>query len=293
MRRWRLIVVVFATVAILWLMRTASPPRPIQEIEPARPAEALLGSAFDAKQSGELRCRATWDGPPPNVEPISIRQSAYRVDGKSEVPNPNAPRVSKEKGLADCVVSLKKVDFTRCKAWNLPPVSVEPTIAQLKVKQGDRVGGIGVVRRGEPIELIAREDAKHSLRGRGAAFFTQMLFAVNEPVRRELSGSGVVELSSGSGYFWHRGYLVVSDHPYVGVTDESGVAILTGVPAGDYEAIFWKANWHMASLDRDPELIRYVRMHFHEPVQKLAKVRLNASEKNEVDVTFAANDFKP
>jgi hypothetical protein len=216
------------------------------------------------------------------------------------MPNPNAPRVAAG-GLADAVVWLRPVDLKRSKPWSIPPATVEVTRARMDVKQGGRAGSIGIVRRGEAVELVSREaidpttkrPALHSVRGRGAAFFTQMVPDPDRPVRRTLPEDGVVELSSGSAYFWLRAYLVVSDHPYVAVTGADGSFELDQVPDGEYELIAWKANWYVERLDHDPEAFGPARLEFRPPVEKRAGVRVVAGQPASASVTFAAEDFTP
>ena len=177
------------------------------------------------------------------------------------MPNPNAPRVHNGR-LAEAVVYLAGVDPRRSAPWKPAPVSVEVKRGAPLVKAGDRTGRVGVVRRGDAVDLISREavdpvtagPALHSIRGRGAAFFTQMLPAPNRPVSRMLTDAGVVELSSGSGYYWLCAYLFVSDHPYAAVTGPDGAFDFADVPDGEYEAVCWVPNWHVDRFENDPEL---------------------------------------
>jgi hypothetical protein len=290
MRRWRLVFAGLFAIAMLWLMRTPAPPRPLYPIEEPRPQAADLGMAFDPARCGSVRGRVLWAGPEPAVERIVVFRVSAQPANPDTVPNPNAPRVTAA-GLADAVVALRPVDLTRSKKWDLSPVVVDVGPNDFQVRQGDRTGRIGIVRRGDAVEFVAREAKLHSARGRGAAFFTQMLPEPDKPVRRTLSESGVVELSSGSAYYWMRAYLVVSDHPYVALTGNDGSFTMDQVPEGEHELVCWKANWHVERPEYDPEAFGPVRLVFRPPVEKRAAARVIAGKAVTVSVTLSTEDF--
>jgi hypothetical protein len=291
MRRGRLIVFAAATAALLWLMRTPSAPSPLHSIVEPRSTSAELATGFDPSRCGTLHCRVLWDGLPPDVKPISLVQSRAKPSDRSDLPNPNVPRISKGKGLADAVISLNGMDLTRSRPWDAPPVEVEIDRHYLKVLGGPGNERFGIVRRGEEVSLVSREASSHSIRARGAAFFTQMLFVPDQPVRRRLMHEGIVELTSGTWFWWMRAYLVVSDHPYVGVTDSAGDVRFDSVPDGEYELIAWKANWHIAKVERDPEWIFQTGLVFHPAVVKRQRVRVEAGQLRQTTFTFSQSDF--
>jgi hypothetical protein len=288
--RW-LLLLAFMTAAVVCAMRTGQTPNSLHEIRDTHLPSAKLADEFDPKSCGSLTCVVAWQGEAPAAEPIILQRPITQVDGKRELPNPNQPRISEKKALADCAIYLRGIDLSKAKPWDLPAVRVEATLTRLSLFQGEEASPICVVRRGEPVDFVTHESAAHSVQGRGAAFFTQMLAEPDRPVRREMPDEGIVELTSGTGHFWHRGYLVVSEQPYAGVTDADGRLRLEAIPAGNYDVIFWKANWHIASMERDPELIRHVRMQFGPPVKKQIQVSIRAGESAELRATFSASDF--
>jgi hypothetical protein len=221
--------------------------------------------------------------------------------GVKRIPNPNAPRITDGR-LAEAVVHLTDINPARSTPWpnTLPPASVEVTRTSLVVKQGGRSGRVGIVRRGQPVELVAGEEVDaatnmpilHSIRGRGAAFFTQTLPAANRPVGRPMPDPGFVELSSGSWYYWLRGYLFVSDDPYAAVTDRDGAFAFAQVPDGVYEAVCWVPNWHIERREYDPEWPGDpVRLFFGPAVEKRQRVAVKAGEVAELQFSLSTADF--
>jgi len=298
MRRMRLVIFVIVTIAVLWLLRTATPPRPLYPIHESAPRASDISSAFDPARCGSVSGNVRWQGPIPVVEPIRLVQVLEPPPGITLVPNPNAPRVSKDNQLADAVVFLANVDEKRSKPWEAPSTMVEITRKAIVIRQGSASGQYGVVPRGAAVDfvsldLISRPEAQHSIRGRGAAFFTQMLQVPNQAVRRELRDAGIVELSSGSGYYWLRSYLVVSDHPYVVVTGADGSFRFDQVPDGEYEIHCWKANWHVERTERDPEWLGPVRLYFRPAFETRKRLNVSAGRDSAVSMSLSAADFEP
>jgi hypothetical protein len=278
MRGWRRLIGFAAiALALLWIMRTPSRPTPLYPVQAAAPVTEL-GREFSQARCGSLSCTVEWEGSRLTVPPLSMFQAKTRPGGKMELPNPNAPKIANNGGVADAIVFLRGIDPKKSRSWDLPAVAVEVNAADMIVHFGETVGRFGVVRRGASVELVSREPAVHGIRGRDADFFTQMLFTPDEPVVRSMPTAGIVELSSGSWYFWMRGYLFVSDHPYAGLTDATGVVRFDDVPAGEYELVCWKANWRIARIERDPEWIFQTGIVFEPAVELTQRITIRARE---------------
>jgi hypothetical protein len=290
MRGRRLAYAAVATVLILWLMRTCAPPTPVRPTQESGAGPSELATAFDPTRCGKFRATVRWDGPVPAVPPIELIQVTNPPGGNPHVPNPNTPTIHDGR-LANAVVYLADVNLPRSRPWDIPSATVEVTTSGLVVRQGDRRGRIGIVRRGATVELVSREAAQHSIRARGAAFFTQMLPVPNQPVSRALTDAGVVELSSGSGYYWLRGYLIVTDHPYAAITGPDGMADLPHVPDGEYETVVWVPDWHVEKTENDPEWMGPVRLTFRPAVERRQRVIVKAGQLAEVTFTLSAADF--
>jgi len=290
MRGRRLVYAAVATALILWLMRTCAPPTPLRPSQQSGAQPSELATAFEPTRCGAVRATVRWDGPVPVVPPIELIQVTNPPGGNPHVPNPNAPSIHDGR-LADVVVSLANANLPRSRPWDIPSATAEVTRSGLVVRQGDRRGRIGIVRRGATVELVSREAAQHSIRARGATFFTQMLPLPNRPVSRALTDAGVVELSSGSGYYWLRGYLVVTDHPYAAITDSEGTAELAQVPDGEYEAVVWVPDWQVEKTENDPEWMGPVRLRFRPAVERRQRAVVKAGQITEVTFTLSAADF--
>ena len=104
--------------------------------------------------------------------------------------------------------------------------------------------------------------------------------------KRRLDSPGVVELLSGSGYFWMRAYVHVSEHPYLTRTDAAGRFRLEGVPAGDYDLVAWHPNWRVGSEQRNPDLFRVQQVRFAAPLESSRRIHVEARKTTGVDLSL-------
>ncbi|HEX4591938.1 MAG TPA: carboxypeptidase-like regulatory domain-containing protein [Gemmataceae bacterium] len=224
--------------------------------------------------------RVVWTGSVPRLPPVT----ALRPDpnGGNVVfarPAPNLPAVSPDGGVANAVVFLRGVDPARSRPWDRPPVTVEMNDDRPMVREGDGPPtNIGFVHAGDEVTIVSRQPRFHSLRARGAAFWTVTLPQPDRPRSRRLDQPGVVELSSGANDFWMRGYLWVCDHPYYVTTDAAGRWAMSGVPAGEYELVAWRPDWRTVRQERDPETGLVCRYVFRPPLETSRTVILRDGE---------------
>ena len=248
---------------------------------------------FDASATGVVSGRVVWQGEHPVVP--EFRYSRFQI-GKGLIwgqhPNPNSPRIGEDGGVGDVVISLVGDGLTRARPWDHGPLRVELIDHQIRLTQGDAAPSqVGFARPGDSMEIVAREAASHSLRADGAAFISVKVPTPDRPITRQLPEKGFVELSSDSQYFWARGYVFVSDNPYVTRTSADGRFEITGVPPGDYRVTCWAPNWNVAEQIRDPETVAIARQLYADPLTLERSVRVGENSSEKVEFTLAAEQF--
>jgi hypothetical protein len=260
----------------------ATPPPPAPPVEPPPAPHSSLPTPHSASLAG----RVVWSGPVPPAETVNAFR--YHPDGSFTAltrPVPNRPIVGPDGGVSGAVVFLRGVDPAHYFApgespgakW--PPVTVELHDERPMIRQGDGPPDtVGFVRRGDEITVVSRQRLFHSLRARGAAFWTLTLPDPDRPRSRRLDRAGVVELSSGVTYFWMHAHLWVCDHPYFARTDAAGRWSLTGVPPGEYEVVAWLPDWRLARRERDPETGGIARYVFRPPLEVARRVAVRENE---------------
>jgi hypothetical protein len=266
---------------------------PLPRVEPADSA----ATDFNSSVAGVIQGRVRWKGDLPSVPPFDYRRNL--PSGNPSEPrlvreNPNAPIIDPQsRGIAGAVLFLRGVEARHARPWDHASVRVEHRDRRLHVLQGDTDARTGFVRRGQVVELVSRETAVNVLRGTGAAFFSLTLPDPDRPRRRSFNASGLVELSSGAGYYWMRAYLLVDDHPYYTRTDAAGRFQLPQVPPGRYQLVCWMPNWNIERHERDPETTVISRVFFRPPVQQEQQVDVRPGMLTTTDFNIASDAFQP
>jgi hypothetical protein len=242
---------------------------------PAPPAE--LGAAFDPVTAGTVRGTVTWRGPLPAAPPVAgVIADGTELKSRPAV-NPFALRVNDAGGLADVLVTLDGVDPAKSRPWDHNPVSLSIDDFDYRLKQGHRPTRVGIVRAGTPVTFETGDAEVHAVRGRGADFFTLTLPFANKPRSRVMTPPGVVELTSGAGYFWNAVDLCVRVDPYAAVTDAAGRYELSQVPPGNYTLTFRIRNPRVTGVERDPETGLPFRQTFAPPATRSFPVAVSAA----------------
>ncbi len=245
---------------------------------PNSPGTAETAAHFDPATAGSILGQVTWDGALPQIELVTLPAIPYasEVFRQRQVrPNPNAPQIDAgTRGVGNAVLFLRGVSGEASRPWDHPAVCVEQRECAFHIRQGSTDSSYGFVRRGDPVVLVSRERVFHALHAGGAAFFSFMFPAPDQPLTRCLPDPGIVELTSAAGYAWMRAYLFVDDHPYYARTNSEGRFVLPQVPPGRYELVCWMPNWLRARHERDPETGVISRLYFKPPVEQVRTVHL-------------------
>jgi hypothetical protein len=251
------------------------------------PAPEAKPSSFDASTAGTVVGSVQWNGPNPNAPSF-----LFGIPGPNGnftttmMPNPNAPAIVGSGRIANAVVFLRGIDPSRAKPWDLPPVRVELRDRNIRVIQGEAVGRVGFVKRGDTVEMKSAEPVYHVLRARGAAAFSLTFPKPEQPLSRIFDAAGRVELTSGAGFYWANGDLFVTDHPYWTRTDATGHFEFAQVPPGSFEVVAWLPGWDVAKQERDPETGLIARQTYSAPREAVRAVKLEPKGLETASVTF-------
>ncbi len=255
------------------------------------PPPAIRTSAFNELTTGDLMGRVVWKGVvptvPPYLSPANPLSETSPRRGLREWANVNAPTIDAEGGVGGAVVYLRGVDPDQAKPWELPPVRVEIADYQIHVRQGEEVGRCGFVRRGDTVDFVSKQAVFDTVQARGAAFFALPFPDPDQVRRRTLNRVGVVEMTSGAGRYWMRGYLFVVDHPYITQTDAAGRFSLANVPPGKYELVVWHPNWQEAAHSRDADTCQVCRLTLQPPLEVVRPIEVPAGGSVDVDIPLA------
>lgn len=254
------------------------------------------GRDFDPSTAGVISGQVTWEGSIPKIPDYRAPASPgseHAGDPYRQWPNPNAPHINPmSKTVADAVVFLRGIDPRRGRRWDHAAVRVELRDYRIHLLQGERDSSSAFVRRGDSITMESLQEVYHSLQARGAAFFSLAFPDANDPCSRRLDRRGLVELTSGCGHFWMRGWLFVDDHPYYTHTDAKGRFTLPNVPPGQYELICWLPNWREAARELDAETTQICRLTFRPPVEIAQSVHQAPRQAQTISIRVPAQRFE-
>lgn len=256
---------------------------------PERPrsiVDSTLASDFNPATTGTIAGQIRWEGPQPQLPARRFFPTPTLLG--STHPHPHVPLIDPEtQGIAEAVVFLREVEPRRARPWHHGRVRVEHTRRELLIDQDGRFARTGFVRRGDLIEVVSRDEDYHCLRGRGAVFFGIPLPDRNVISKRRLDQEGVIELTSGAGFYWMNAHLLVADHPYFARTDDQGRFALAQVPAGSYELVAWLPSWIERGHERDPETGAISRLLLAPPCEQRQQVHVVAGGALTISFTWS------
>lgn len=138
-------------------------------------------------------------------------------------------------GIANVVVQLEKVP----EGWKVPPAP--KSSVNFAVAGGSFVPHAIVVRTGQPVTIVNNHPAAENVRFtpfRSKAFRQNLApgLAVNHSYDR----SERVPVEVLNDYHpWMKAYHVVTDHPWVALTDTDGTFTIKGLPPGTHNFVVW------------------------------------------------------
>jgi len=180
-----------------------------------------------AKFTGTIRLAGT----PPPQEQIVVTKD---VTACGDTLDSYALVVGSSKGVANAIVTIEGITTGK-------PIAVAESLylANSGCQFEPRVQVVPVGTR----IAIRNDDAilhnTHAYLGQSESLFNIALPMKDLRVRKNLDKPGLVRFECDAGHTWMRAYVLVAEHPYYAVTDESGAFSIDDVPAGTYSVKVW------------------------------------------------------
>ena len=169
--------------------------------------------------------------------PVTIDQY---ICGKDK--EPEDLMLSSNNGIRNAVVSLHNPPPNAKRDWNLPP-------AKMDQKQCSFVPRVIIAPLGGTVEFLNSDRLLHNVRSaakgnppfnRAQPHARSISFTFKQPELLRVD----CDLHS-----WMRGWVVVAEHPFYAVTNESGEFILENVPPGKYTLQIWQESLGTVTQD--------------------------------------------
>ena len=196
----------------------------------AAAALAPAAQAYDAMavtDGGAISGTIKFGGTPPAAKTIKTSKDTQQCG--AEIPDENL-MVGGDKGIKNVVVRL--TEAKKGKKWEAKAV-----IDQKKCHFQPHVT---VAQAGADVEILNSDGILHNIHTYSTAnpSFNKAQPKFKPKMTEKFAKPEIIKINCDA-HPWMQGWLVVSDHPYVAVTDEKGAFKLADVPAGTYKVEIW------------------------------------------------------
>ncbi|HVI08429.1 MAG TPA: carboxypeptidase-like regulatory domain-containing protein [Candidatus Binatia bacterium] len=199
---------------------------------------------IDVSDGGTISGTIKWSGPVPKEldYPVSKDPQICDPDGRKTV-SLERLIVGPDGGVANTIVYLKNISAG--KAMELPEQR-----RHLDQKHCRYVPHILLVPQNAALQMQSSDATLHTIHMDGAATYNLPFPFPNQINSRNMPTPGLVNLRCNGGHVWMNAEMMVVNHPYYAVTDESGRFQFTGVPAGTYEIVAWHEGWTLTGKEQ-------------------------------------------
>jgi hypothetical protein len=185
-----------------------------------------------AAEWGSIKGRFVVDGQPPQLKALNVTKDQYCMDNP---PNDESVIVGEKGGLVNVAVYVRA---NRGEKLDVHP-DYESTLSKPAVLDNKAcrfVPHITLVRTGQPLVLKNSDPVGHNT---NLGVFNQIIPSGGETPTK-ISRAAALPLSvSCNIHPFMKGYVLVQDHPYMAVTDNTGAFEINNIPAGKRQFMFW------------------------------------------------------
>jgi plastocyanin len=187
-----------------------------------------------AQEWADLRIAFVYDGEAPEPQPINVGKDPFCAANGNRIYTENMLVQWTNGGIRNIVFWLDVKDVSELKIHpDLAKVPSESVV--IKNKNCAFVPHVVVMRSGQTLVVENDDKTGHNA---NFGFFANPAQNVGVPpgrksdlkVARAETAPVPVECNI---HPWMRSYVIVKDHPYVGVSDENGRIVIKGLPAGE------------------------------------------------------------
>jgi Polysaccharide lyase family 4, domain II len=228
---------------------------------------------------GTISGTVKWTGPQPHLATFPVTKDPQICDpeGHKRV-DLDRLIIGPDGGVANTVVFLRSIQ--RGKALEVP----QPR-RFLDQKHCRYEPHILLVPKDTVLKMKSSDATLHTVHMEGAATYNLPFPFPNQTISRNMPASGLVTLKCNGGHVWMNAEMMVVDHPYYTVTDESGKFELTDVPPGHYQLVAWHEGWGVSRQEATLDVLteqRVQRPVFGEPKTWEKSVAVSAGETSRV-----------
>ncbi len=210
-------------------MRTLPPLRRATSVVLIGGVAAIVWVSTAAAQDATLKMRFVYDGTPSEVSNI-IPTKDLDYCGKHEIPNEKLIVNPKNKGIKNVVVHVE----SRSSGKDLPKTSHAPRTHVLAAADCRFQPHIVLAQTGDKLKITNPDPIGHNANLnfiRNSASGIMIPFRHDQEIVLKKAEPSPIPVDCNI-HPWMRAYVVILDHPFADVSDDSGVIEINGLPAG-------------------------------------------------------------
>jgi hypothetical protein len=199
---------------------------------------------ISVNDGGTISGTIKWSGPVPHQLDFPVTKDPQICDPESKK-NVSLERliIGPDAGVANTIVYLKNIKAG--KAMDLPEQG-----RHLDQKHCRYIPHILLVPAHADLQMKSSDATLHTIHMDGAASYNLPFPFPNQINSRSMNTPGLVNLRCNGGHVWMNAEMMVVEHPYYAVTDESGHYEFTNVPPGSYQIVAWHEGWTLTGKEQ-------------------------------------------
>lgn len=204
-----------------------------------------VGSAYqgeDVKDGGQIVGHVKFSGAAPKLAPLEVDKRSMEFCGK-EVPNESLI-VGKDGGVKYAVGYIEKIE--KGKPADLKK---QQPLDQAKCVM---IPHVLTALKGSELAISSKDNITHNTNifVDGTQRVNKWQPKPNVVVTAKVNHAGMGEIICDSHPFM-KSYVMIFEHPYSAVSDDSGTFTLDNVPPGKYVVKVWHESWKVTGKDKD------------------------------------------
>ena len=183
--------------------------------------------------------------------------------------------IGKNNGVKNSIVCLEGI--TQGKKFTL---SEKPTLNQHHCEYEPH---ITIVPFGTNLEITNSDPILHNVHAYSAQAQPRSMFNIAQPIKgqrttvkqRQLDMPGLIAATCDAGHPWMSAYIMITEHPYVSVTDEKGEFQIENIPPGTYKLKMWHEGVSIANQEVENGKVK--KYYYEEPYEESKEVTVTAN----------------
>jgi hypothetical protein len=200
--------------------------------------------------------------------------------------------IGKNKGVKNAIVCLEGI--TQGKKFSADTYTA--VLNQSKCEYGPH---ITILHKNTNLKIVNNDPILHNVHAYSLATASRSMFNIAQPIRgqcttikqKQLGNSGLILTTCDAGHPWMSAYIMVTEHPYVVVTDENGKFEMDDIPTGTYKLSMWHEGVAITSTETEAGKVK--KYCYEDPYEETKEVTVPANSTVDIDFDMTLRESSP